>query len=352
MNSPDEAEETIAMVRESAAGIANRQDLNRVRALRFSLPGFDRGVWSEMCAMGWTGLRVPEARGGAGLSLAAYCALAQELGAALTPEPLISAVLSAALLDDEWRERHIGGEKLVLPVWQESRDAAGPTNTLTVSGGKITGKRSHVLMAKGADAFLAIDTSGAWLVQADAPGVQVEVLETQDGGHYGVVSFNSAAAQPMEAHAADAFADANVATSAYLLGMMDAALERTLDYLKTRVQFGKVIGSFQALQHRAVELKLQTELTRASVEDAARRWDREPGTPDSYAAISRAKARAASAVMFVTRQAIQLHGGIGYSDEHDIGLYLRKAMVIAPQFGTAEFHKAKFRKLTAGEISA
>jgi alkylation response protein AidB-like acyl-CoA dehydrogenase len=109
-----------------------------------------------------------------------------------------------------------------------------------------------------------------------------------------------------------------------------------------RIQFGKPLASFQVLQHRCVDLKLQLELTRASVEDAAVRWDRQGRTTDSDAAISRAKVRSANAVMVVTRQAIQLHGGIGFTDEHDIGLYLRKAMVVAPQFGSAPLHRGLF----------
>ena len=126
---------------------------------------------------------------------------------------------------------------------------------------------------------------------------------------------------------------------------MDAALARTLDYLHTRTQFGVPIGSFQSLQHRAVDVKLQIALTRASVEEAATVLDRGAAAPARAAAVSRAKARASEAAMLVTRHAIQLHGGVGYTDEHDIGLYLRKAMVVAPSCGMAAAHRARWAEL-------
>jgi alkylation response protein AidB-like acyl-CoA dehydrogenase len=133
---------------------------------------------------------------------------------------------------------------------------------------------------------------------------------------------------------------------------MDAAVGMTVDYLKTRVQFGKVIGSFQALQHMAIDAKLEVELTRASVEDAALQWDRSGPTDASYAAVSRAKARASAAALKVTRDAVQMHGGIGCTDDHDIGLYLRKAMVVSAQFGSAKAHRARFAALAPVRLEA
>jgi alkylation response protein AidB-like acyl-CoA dehydrogenase len=116
----------------------------------------------------------------------------------------------------------------------------------------------------------------------------------------------------------------------------------TLDYLKTRQQFGKLIGSFQALQHRAVDLQIQVALTRASVEAAAVTLD--GGAPPALrqAVVSRAKARASEAAMLVTKQCIQLHGGIGYTDAYDVGLFLRKAMVLGSLYGPAALHRARF----------
>jgi alkylation response protein AidB-like acyl-CoA dehydrogenase len=345
MSNTLEIDGAIEMIRQSAAGIADRTSLSRVRRLRYTMPGFDRGVWGDICEMGWPGLRVPEARGGVGMSLAAYCALAEELGAALVPEPLIGAALSAALVDDDTLDLLLSGVSLVLPAWQDRRDALGPSTDLRVEGGRLYGRKLYVKMAEGADAFLAIGPTISWLIDANAEGVFLETAETQDGGHVGTLILEGSAGRPIARDPAPAFAEACLATSAYLLGLADAALARTVDYLGVRVQFGKLIGSFQALQHRAVDLRLQLELTRASVEDAAARWDRDPSAAASYAAISRAKVRASNAASLIARQCIQLHGGIGFTDAHDIGLYLRKAMTTAPQFGGIALHKANYARL-------
>lgn len=348
----DSVESSIGMIRESARGLVGRDALCRARALRFARPGFDRAVWREMCAMGWPALRLAEEEGGVGLGLLAYCALAEELGRGLVPEPLIPAVLAAALVDGPAREKHLSGERLILPAWQDSRDALGPEAPLSIRDGTLSGSKLCVPMALGADDFLVIGTAEAALVAADAPGVTVTALETQDGGHFATVEFDSVPATLLPAAPGPVLAEAALATGAYMLGQMEAALEMTVSYLKTRVQFDKTIGSFQILQHMAVDMGLEVELTRASIEAAAQQWDRDGPGPESHAAISRAKARASQSAPKVMRDAIQLHGGIGFTDEHDIGLFLRKAMVCAPQFGTARRHSANFCALRPVEKTA
>lgn len=345
MSDASTEDDAIAMIRESTAGIADRDDLTRIRELRYGLPGFSRETWRAMCDMGWPGLCVPEERGGVGLGLSAYCALAEELGAALVPEPLIGAVLAASQLEGEDLAGLLSGTRLVLAAWQDEPDAAGPSIGPTLEDGRLHGRKLAVPMAAGADAFLVMGPSDSWLVEAGQDGTRLETKETQDGGHYGALVLEGAVGRRVGANRRPALAQASLATSAYLLGMMEAALARTVAYLGMRTQFGRLIGSFQALQHRAVDLRLQIVLTRASVEDAAARWDREADAPDSRAAIHRAKLRASSAAMLVMRQAIQLHGGIGFTDEHDIGLYLRKAMVLVPQFGSARLQKAEYASL-------
>ena len=153
---------------------------------------------------------------------------------------------------------------------------------------------------------------------------------------------------PAEAIAGDAHRRtrrAVMATTAYLLGLMDRAFAITLEYLKTREQFGRKIGSFQALQHRAADMKMQVSLTRAVVKTAAMAMD--SGSLEArQAAVSRAKTRASDAAMMVTRACIQLHGGVGYTDAYDIGLFLRKTMVLAPILRFAALHRARFRALS------
>lgn len=126
------------------------------------------------------------------------------------------------------------------------------------------------------------------------------------------------------------------------LGTMERAFAMTLDYLRARQQFGRTIGSFQALQHRAVDLRIAIALTRASVEAAAMTLDGGQALAECQAAVSRAKARAAEAALLLTRAAVQLHGAIGYTDEYNVGLCMRKAMVLANAFGSAAAHRRRF----------
>jgi alkylation response protein AidB-like acyl-CoA dehydrogenase len=335
----------IEMIRDSAQGITTPGDLTRIRKLRYQTPGFDRAVWGEICDLGWPALRIPETQGGVGLGLLASAALAEELGRGLLPEPLIPAALAAALLKDEALEQQLSGEVLVIPAWQDSRGTLAPDEPLSIKEGKLTATKLYVPMGAGADAFLVIGAGQVALVKADAPGVSVETATTQDGGNLVTVRFDNAPCEAWDADASPALAEATLATAAYCLGLMQTALKMTVAYLKDRVQFGKTIGQFQILQHMAVDMALEIEVSRASIEQAASLWDETGPTPAALAAISRAKARASSAVLKVTRDAVQLHGGIGFTDEHDIGLCLRKAMVQAASFGGAKQHRARFAQL-------
>ena len=337
----------LRMIRESAAGIAPRtSDLKRVRALRFTEPGFDRTVWREMCDMGWLGLLAPEDRGGSGLGVQEFCALTEELGAALIPEPLIPAAMAALLLPPDHLAEAMAGERIVLPAWQEaplSIDlAAGGTN---FAGGGVTGRKIFIPMAAGADAFLVTVPGGLVLVDRNAPGVHLTCQTTQDGGNAGTLTLDNAPATWIDGDPSAAFEIACMATSAYLVGAMDRVFGMTMDYLKTREQFGRKIGSFQALQHRSADLKIQVSLARAAVDAAARIQDVSTDANTRKAAVSRAKARASNAAQIVTRGCIQLHGGIGYTDAADPGLFLRKVMVLAPAYGAEALHRARFRAL-------
>jgi alkylation response protein AidB-like acyl-CoA dehydrogenase len=339
--------ESLRMIRDSAAGIAPRTgDFRRIRALRFTEPGFDRAVFREMCQMGWLGLMISENAGGSGLGVSEFCALSEELGASLVPEPLIAAAMAAMLLPDAHLGDVLSGDRIVLPAWQEkphSLDvAAGGT---IAANGRVTGKKLFAGMAAGADAFLVTTTSGLALVERSAPGVHLDLAQTQDGGNAGTLTLNDAPAEIFAGDAPRALETAIMATSAYLLGVMDRVFGITLGYLRTREQFGRKIGSFQALQHRSADLKIQIALTRATVEAAAATQDTATDAAIRQAAVSRAKARASDAASAVTRGCIQLHGGIGYTDAADPGLFLRKMMVLAPSLGSAALHRARFRDL-------
>jgi len=335
--------ESLRMIRDSAAGIAPRTgDFKRIRALRFGEPGFDPVVWRQMCEMGWPGLRVPEDHGGSSLGVQAFCALCEELGACLVPEPLIQIAMAARLLPATHLSTLLGGDRIIIPAWQERANSIEPFGATVLAGNKVSGRKVFVPFAAGADAFLVTVPGQLALVAQDAPGLSVTIEGTQDGGHFGTLQFDDTPAEPIEGDAGTALDEATLATAAYLLGVMDRAFTLTLEYLKTRQQFGRVIGSFQALQHRAADLSIQVALTRASIESAAVACDSTVDPAIRKAAVSRAKARASDAAMNVTRQCIQLHGGIGYTDEYDIGLFLRKAMVLSNLYGSAALHRTRF----------
>ena len=176
-------------------------------------------------------------------------------------------------------------------------------------------------------------------------GVTLEIQQTQDGGNFGTLTLDNAPAEAIDGDATEALEATIMATAAYMYGLLDRAFEITLDYMKTREQFGQKIGSFQALQHRAADMEIQVSLTRAVVNAAAYAMDNQVRLAARQAAASRAKVRASDAALVVTRTCIQLHGGIGYTDAADIGLFLRKAMVLAPLYGGPGVHRARFRNV-------
>ncbi len=330
-----ERQESVRLVRDSAAAVVPG-DYRRIRDLRFTDTGFDAATWAEMAAMGWVALRVPEAQGGAGLGMAEYVALAEALGRGLVPEPLIPGAISAALLA---AAGEAPPEDYVVTAWQEAADTLHAPGTPAAP-------RVFLPMARGAARALLLVREASGLALYELPTQALDAQMTQDGGHVATLRPSLGGARRLADDVApaldQALDEAALATAGYLLGVMEQSFAMTLDYLRTRKQFGKAIGSFQALQHRAVDLQLQITLTRASVEDAAGVLDSSPSVPQRRAAVSRAKARAAEASMLVTRAAVQLHGAIGYTDEYDVGLFVRKAMVLANAFGSATLHRRRF----------
>lgn len=353
MSAPDERAESLRLIRDSAGSVATPADLSRVRGLRFAAPGYDRGVVARMGEMGWLSLRVAEDKGGTGLGLAELAALAEELGRGLVPEPLVPmAAVALPLLAEAGRAAEFAdGTRIVLPALSERANRFDPTDISTVAeGNRLTGQKRFVAGGGGADAFVVSartgTTVGAWLVAADAPGVTVGADETVDGGSFARLELQGAEGAPLLEDAriplARTLDEAAIATAAELLGVMDRALSITLDYLRTRTQFGRKIGSFQALQHRAADLAIQVALTRAVLDASVAAVEAGAQGTRRAAAASQAKARASEAAMAVTRAAIQLHGGIGYTDEADIGLFLKRAIVLAASFGNAALHRRRY----------
>ena len=346
----------------------------RVRRLRGTDAEYDRAVWKQMADLGWLGILLPERYGGLGLGLTEAAIVAKGLARALTPEPLTAAAVMAATalaageneaLKQSQLPQVAAGTVLPALAWQERAgdldSGAIEVRALAFEGGyKVSGTKRYIAGSAQCDALLV--TAGAeqgpvllWMPRATA-GVQLAREPLADGRSFGTLELADALVPRAQVIAQGAAATEAVAraldhgaaiVAAELAGVMERALEMSLDYLRTRVQFGKPIGAFQALQHRAVDLHIQKELAGAVLDEALAALDRGPA-PDTRAAIaSRVKARCADAALKITREAIQLHGAIGFTDEYDAGLYLKRAMTLAAWLGGPVWHRRRYARLTA-----
>jgi len=317
----------------------------RIRELRFRVPGHDAATYREMCALGWSGLRAPGKAGGSDLGITELCALAQGLGAALAPEPILTTAVLVPLLvaggAAEVARQAMNGEVLVAPAWNESANAMdAPLRTRFVDG-RVTGVKKFV-PAGGAHHLLVSTADGLALVRPDAAGVLVQEQFTQDGGLLATVEFRDAPGTAVAGDLSSSLLELALANAAALLGVMERMLELTMEYLNTRRQFGRPIGSFQVLQHRMVDLRLQQDLCQAVLADAVAAYDGATDAGTRAMAVSRACARMSEAAIGAARQAIQAHGAIGMTDECDLGLYARKALTLYNRFGSALLHRRRY----------
>jgi len=344
--------ENLRMIRESAGGLAPRTgDFHRVRGVRKTTSGMDRDVWRQMADLGWLAMRLPEEDGGLGLGVDGVCVIAQELGASLAPEPFGVVSATVPLLPLGWRERVLAGDAVVLPAWQETPNSLDVGKAVTFRDGRMSGRKILVPSAGAADAFLVSTGAGLVLIEANAAGLTISTRETQDGGHFGVLTFDNVEAESVEGDLEDALDDMTLAHCAYMLGAAERAFDMTLAYLSVRKQFGRLIGSFQVLQHRAVDIKIQLELGRAVLDEAIAAAVAGVPRDERRMAASRAKARISDLAMLISRESIQMHGAIGVTEEHDIGLFCRKALTLFNQFGAARLHRDRYLRL-AGALEA
>jgi alkylation response protein AidB-like acyl-CoA dehydrogenase len=365
--------EHAAMLEESVADfIARGMDVARVRKLRGTPGEYDPAVWRQMGELGWLGIAIPESHGGMGLGLTETAIVAEGLGRALAPEPFTAcAVLAAGIFcssENEGLKRDIlprlaSGDTVAAVAWQERPGTIDTADVATIAtpfegGFRLNGTKRYVVGAAGAGGFVVAARGDAGLVlgyvDSKAAGVSVALDAVADGRHFGTLTLDDAvvprerviaAGDAAEASLARAFDRAAAIASAELYGVMSRALEMSVDYMKTRVQFGKPIGSFQALQHRAVDLYIQRELSSATLEESLRALDADPAPRERAAVASRLKARCSDAGLRVTREAIQIHGAIGFTDEYDAGLYLKRALVLAAWLGNANQHRRRYAAL-------
>lgn len=317
--------------------------------------GRDPDLWREMAAMGWAGVIIPEEFGGAGLGYVALGAVLEESGRTLVSSPLHSSALvgaSALLLagtdaqKQEWLPKIAAGEVTATIAIDEGAHHAPGKSKLKFEGGKLSGAKQYVADGHIADLIIVAGADAIYLVRGDAAGLTRRELITADSRGAADLKFEGVAAEKMNggADVIDAILDrARIGLAAEMVGQASEAFEITSEYLKTRRQFGQVIGGFQALQHRAAKLFTDLELTRSCVLAALDALDRGADNIAEYASL--AKARASETLHLASNEMVQIHGGIGMTDEHDAGLYLKRARVAEALYGGASFHRDRYATL-------
>jgi alkylation response protein AidB-like acyl-CoA dehydrogenase len=315
--------DAIADLLEGAGG------LSRVRRLQATSLGFDRELWARLASLGWIGAAVPESQGGTGLTHRDIVLLLEQAGRRLMPEPLAPAIAASIIL----ARSGAGGAALLAEL------IAGRTVCVPVEN---SGETADLFDGHMADFFLTtVERDGrdaACVIPRSTPGLALACEETVDGGSITRLRFDGV--NPADfaillygadavAAARDARDTARLGTAALLTGLMDEALDMTVAYMKERRQFGTAIGSFQALQHRAASLHIEISSSRALLYEAAKA----AGTPRQSLGAAAAKAHTAETALHVTRECVQMHGAMGYTHEHDISLFFRRAMALVPAYG-------------------
>lgn len=353
--------------------IRERAPVARIRTFRDSKDeiGFSRELWSEMAELGWLGLQIPESYDGLGLGFFDLCVVLEQSGRELMPEPFVSTLLlgaQALLLGGTDAQKKAllpavaTGATLVALGYEEagSRLAVSSAATVarkTANGFELSGEKLQVLDGHLADRIIvsaATSESGCtlFLVDPTQSGVTITRQHRIDGLNAAIVRLqgvsvkNDAVVGELDAGATllqSVFDRASVGLAAQMLGASEQAFADTIGYIKEREQFGVPIGSFQALQHRAVSVYTEIALTRSVVLAAARAIDESPEAVPRLASL--AKAMASETFMHAAKEAIQMHGGIGVTDEHDIGFYIKRAQATYVTFGKPSQHRQRWAEL-------
>ncbi|MEW6268158.1 MAG: acyl-CoA dehydrogenase [Thermodesulfobacteriota bacterium] len=360
------------LLQRSAADFAASLPVSRLRALRDSgdPSGFSPESWRAMAQLGWPGIPLPEEYGGLGLGYADLAVVLEELGKVLAPEPFLSTVLlggNAIVLggsDAQKRELlpRVAKGDLVLALAHHEPGARHEPHHVDAravardGGFRLTGVKDIVLDGGAAERLVvSARTAGAageraglslFLVDPRSRGVTIGRQQLVDHRAAALIRLDGVEV-PADALIGELGKGADVldpvldravvGLCAEMLGGMVRAFEMTLAYLKERKQFGVVIGTFQALKHRAARMFIETELARSAVMAAARALD--DGSSDAPLLASVAKARLSEGFVLVASEAVQMHGGIGMTDEHDIGFYLKRARAAEILLGDAPYHR-------------
>lgn len=362
------------LLKESAfAFLSEEAPVSQQRRLRDdkSELGFDQNLWQQMVEMGWPVAVLPEEHDGLAAGYLGLGSVFEAIGRNLSAQPLLTqAVMAPELLirsgsiaqQKHWLPQIASGKARIALAIPASLAGHLPlfakqSNPLRVIGGQLSGESSFVIDGQGADAFLVLAPTeggehGLWLVSANTPGVSCHHVALIDSRNMARVVFEQVAvtqemalaSMPATQAVEEVLDRARACLAAEALGLLREVFERTVAYLKERVQFDVAIGSFQALQHRAARLYVELELLESSVLAALEAID--SGDASHVAEhVSLAKAKASDLCERLCNEAVQMHGGIGVTDELDIGLFLKRARVIQRLLGDASFHRARFAHL-------
>ncbi|MDZ7626867.1 MAG: acyl-CoA dehydrogenase family protein [Parvularculaceae bacterium] len=366
------------MLKESARGFLDEKaPVAALRKLRDekSEAGFSRTLWKEMAEMGWAGILVDEAHGGSGFGFVGAGVLAEEMGRTLTASPFLStSILAATALNKfaneaqrgEYLPKIAGGAVVMALAVDEGRKHGPSTIAMKAekagNGFRLSGSKTFVADGHVADKVIVAARTGGtpgeeagvslFLVDAHAKGVSAERTEMVDSRNAARLNFDGVAVTGEDVigdldngyMALEGVLSAGRAgLAAELSGAAQQAFQMTTDYLKQRTQFGKVIGSFQALQHRAAHLYCEIELVKSVTLKALQDLDNAFGM--ASVTCSLAKAKAGEVAKLASQEAIQMHGGIGMTDEYDIGLYMKRIRVAQEMFGDTSYHTDRIARM-------
>jgi len=355
-------DDTADLLRESAAEFLNeRHEFGAHKLGEAASPEFPADLWRELAQLGWLGLGLPEACGGPGFGIREASVLSEEFGRVASHLPYVGAsVLPAALLEhcrrlDELAPMLASGERPFAVAWQEQlRHRAEDAVQTRFEDGYVSG-RKHFVVAAAADSVLLVSAvRGADLVWAavDARSPQVRLEACAAGAHsVWTVHFDRAPVMFDEPLAAGVAAQSaltrllqagRLAVGAQLVGVASALLDKTLTYVNGRVQFGQPIASFQSIRHRCVDQYIATRLARATLNHALRCFETAPQSSMAEAAISAAKARCGDVAVQIGREAVQMHGAMGFTEEGGVGAFLRSALQLRAWLGTPLEQRRKF----------
>ena len=335
--------------------------------------GYGTALWRQFGELGLTGVLIPESQGGAGLGAVEAGLVLEEVGRNLTPSPFLSTAVAAVRALEgsaqagRWFPGIIAGETIAALAVDEGKhhspagvamSAKRQGNGFVLNGAKqfvIHGNSANVILVAARTAGSAGETEGLTLfaVEKGAGGLEVERATLADGSKAARLRFDNVAvdADAVVGEVDGGWTPLSRALSAgcagaasELVGVAAGASEMTFDYLRQRKQFGKLIGEFQALQHRAAHLYGEIEIARAAALKAAQLLDSDDDHAELFVSVAKAKAARVSAL--AVQEGVQMHGGIGMTDEHDIGLYMKREAVLSELFGSPRYHANRVAELS------